>query len=66
VAAEVGSAPDRDVSDRRFAAQLLAGQPATGPLEVVERLLAVQGQDPRGARLPRTRLRPRPATSGVT
>ncbi|MGB6454901.1 MAG: winged helix DNA-binding domain-containing protein [Streptosporangiaceae bacterium] len=51
MAAEVGSAPDRDVSDRRFAAQLLAGQPATGPLEVVERLLAVQGQDPRGARL---------------
>ncbi|MGH3302816.1 MAG: DNA glycosylase AlkZ-like family protein, partial [Streptosporangiaceae bacterium] len=51
MAAQVSLAPDRDVSDRRFAAQLLAGQPATGPLEVVERLLAVQGQDPRGARL---------------
>jgi hypothetical protein len=51
LATEVSSVPDRDVSDRRFAAQLLSGQPATAPLEVVERLLAVQGQDPRGARL---------------
>jgi Winged helix DNA-binding domain len=51
VAAEVGSAPDRDVSDRRFAAQLLSGTPAKTPVDVVERLLAVQGQDPRGARL---------------
>jgi hypothetical protein len=32
-------------------AQLLAGAPAGDPLEVVRRLLAVQGQDPRGARL---------------
>jgi hypothetical protein len=35
----------------RLTAQLLAGQPAGDPLEVVRRLLAVQGQDPRGARL---------------
>lgn len=51
VAAEINQGRDRDVTDRRFAAQLLSGQPAAGPLEVVERLLAVQGQDPRGARL---------------
>jgi uncharacterized protein YcaQ len=35
----------------RLTAQLLAGQPARDPVAVVERLLAVQGQDPRGARL---------------
>lgn len=35
----------------RLTAQLLAGTPARSPLEVVERLLAVQGQDQRGARL---------------
>jgi hypothetical protein len=35
----------------RLSAQLLAGAPARGPVAVVERLLAVQGQDPRGARL---------------
>lgn len=35
----------------RLAAQLLAGPPARDPVAVVERLLAVQGQDPRGARL---------------
>jgi hypothetical protein len=35
----------------RLTAQLLAGTPASGPLEVAERLLAVQAQDPRGARL---------------
>jgi Winged helix DNA-binding domain len=40
-----------DVPARRFAAQLLAGPPARSPVEVVGRLLAVQGQDPRGARL---------------
>jgi hypothetical protein len=43
------SAPDG--RDQRFAAQLLAGSPASSPVEVVGRLLAVQGQDPRGARL---------------
>jgi hypothetical protein len=35
----------------RLSAQLLAGPPARSPEAVVERLLAVQGQDPRGARL---------------
>jgi hypothetical protein len=35
----------------RLSAQLLAGRPALEPLAVVRRLLAVQGQDPRGARL---------------
>ncbi len=35
----------------RLTAQLLAGEPARGPLAVAERLLAIQGQDPRGARL---------------
>jgi Winged helix DNA-binding domain len=46
---------------RRLAAQLLCGRPATDPLGVVERLLAVQGQDGRGARLA---IRAR--TSGLT
>jgi DNA glycosylase AlkZ-like len=36
---------------QRLHAQLLAGRPARDPLEVTRRLLAVQGQDPRGARL---------------
>jgi hypothetical protein len=40
-----------DVAGRRLAAQLLCGTPARGPVEVAERLLALQGQDPRGARL---------------
>jgi Winged helix DNA-binding domain len=35
----------------RFAAQLLAGPRASDPVAVARRLLAVQGQDPRGARL---------------
>ena len=35
----------------RLAAQLLSGPPAGSVVDVVERLLAVQGQDPRGARL---------------
>jgi hypothetical protein len=35
----------------RLTAQLLAGRPARDPIEVTRRLLAVQGQDPRGARL---------------
>jgi hypothetical protein len=35
----------------RLTAQLLAGPPAGGPLEVAGRLLAIQGQDARGARL---------------
>jgi Winged helix DNA-binding domain len=36
---------------RRFAAQLLTGPPARDAAAVVGHLLAVQGQDPRGARL---------------
>jgi hypothetical protein len=51
VPTRVSAVPARDVHDRRFAGQLLAGSRASGPVEVVERLLAVQGQDPRGARL---------------
>jgi hypothetical protein len=39
------------VIPERLTAQLLAGPPARDPVAVVERLLAVQGQDPRGARL---------------
>jgi hypothetical protein len=35
----------------RLTAQLLAGSPLRDPVDVVRRLLAVQGQDPRGARL---------------
>jgi hypothetical protein len=36
---------------RRLAAQLLSGTPAGSVLEVAGRLLAIQAQDPRGARL---------------
>jgi Winged helix DNA-binding domain len=39
------------VTQERLAAQLLAGPPARDPVAVTRRLLAVQGQDPRGARL---------------
>src|ERR1700733_10241863 len=35
----------------RLTAQLLAGAPARTPDTVAERLLAIQAQDPRGARL---------------
>jgi hypothetical protein len=35
----------------RFSAQLLAGSPADGPVQVAERLLAIQAQHPTGARL---------------
>lgn len=35
----------------RLASQLLTGAPADDPVAVTRRLLAVQGQDPRGARL---------------
>jgi hypothetical protein len=35
----------------RIAAQGLSGKPARDPVAVAQRLLAVQGQDPRGARL---------------
>jgi hypothetical protein len=35
----------------RLTAQALSGEPLKRPVDVAERLLAVQGQDPRGARL---------------
>jgi hypothetical protein len=43
--------PRRGLAAERLSAQLLAGPPARDPLDVAERLLAIQGQDPRGARL---------------
>ncbi|HEY3434852.1 MAG TPA: winged helix DNA-binding domain-containing protein [Solirubrobacterales bacterium] len=45
----------------RLTAQALAGEPLRSPEAVAERLLAVQGQDPRGARLA-----VRARTSGLT
>jgi len=41
----------RQILAERITAQGLAGEPAGDPVAVAERLLAVQGQDPRGARL---------------
>jgi hypothetical protein len=41
----------RNIVAERLTAQGLAGEPARDPVAVAERLLAVQGQDPRGARL---------------
>jgi len=52
---------DADLVAERCAAQLLSGSPAATPVDVVTRLLAVQGQDARGARLA---IRAR--TSGLT
>ena len=43
--------PDASPLARRLTAQLLSGSPAADPVAVVERLLAVQGQDLQGARL---------------
>ncbi len=45
------SAGELAVTAQRCAAQLLCGDPAGSPEEVTRRLLAVQAQDPRGARL---------------
>jgi hypothetical protein len=42
---------DKQVQAARFTAQLLADEPARGPVDVAARLLAIQGQDARGARL---------------
>ncbi len=42
---------DRQRVAARLSAQALAGEPLKRPVDVAERLLAVQGQDPRGARL---------------
>jgi hypothetical protein len=47
----MASAQERRVVAERLRSQLLSGSHASDPLEVVRRLLAVQGQDPRGARL---------------
>jgi hypothetical protein len=47
----------------RFSAQALSGQPLRDPTAVAERLLAVQGQDPRGVRLA-VRARSEGLTSG--
>jgi Winged helix DNA-binding domain len=41
----------RDLLVARITAQGLSGEPARDPIAVAERLLAVQGQDPRGVRL---------------
>lgn len=48
----------------RLTAQLLAGPPAADPAAVAQRLLAVQAQDPRGARLA-VRARTRGLTAGA-
>ncbi len=42
---------NRQLVAERLTAQALAGEPLRRPEDVAERLLAVQGQDPRGARL---------------
>lgn len=42
---------DRKIVGERLKAQGIAGAPLPDPVAVAERLLAVQGQDPRGARL---------------
>jgi hypothetical protein len=47
----LGNVPERDVITARMRAQLLTGRPPRAPEAVVERLLAVQAQDARGARL---------------
>jgi DNA glycosylase AlkZ-like len=43
--------PTASIFAERFVSQGLAGSPERSPVAVAERLLAVQGQDPRGARL---------------
>jgi Winged helix DNA-binding domain len=50
-----------EILARRLTAQLLAGEPARDPVAVAGRLLAIQAQDPRGARLA-----VRARTSGLT
>jgi DNA glycosylase AlkZ-like len=49
--ADSGVHGDSQVQAERFTAQLLAGDPARSPVDVAGRLLAIQGQDARGARL---------------
>ncbi|HEY5051872.1 MAG TPA: winged helix DNA-binding domain-containing protein [Solirubrobacterales bacterium] len=41
----------RSAQAERLTAQALSGPPSSTPVAVAERLLAIQGQDPRGARL---------------
>jgi hypothetical protein len=43
--------PELEIVADRLTSQLLAGPPAASAEAVAERLLAIQGQDPRGARL---------------
>jgi hypothetical protein len=43
--------PTASIFAERFVSQGLTGSPERSPVAVAERLLAVQGQDPRGARL---------------
>ncbi len=45
------NSPADQLAASRFAAQLLTGEPASSPVDVAGRLLSIQGQDPRGARL---------------
>lgn len=47
----ITAVPNASTFAERFTAQGLAGAPARDPVAVAEQLLAVQGQDPRGARL---------------
>jgi len=49
--ADLATATADRVTAQRLYAQLLAGKPARTPIEVAERLLAIQAQDGRGARL---------------
>lgn len=51
VTASTPKAVERERDDRRLAAQHLTGPPAGGVVQVVDRLLAVQAQDLRAARL---------------
>ena len=50
-ARRVWQPPAVSLLDERLSAQLLAGPPAEEPVAVAERLLAIQAQDGRGARL---------------
>ncbi|MEO8555470.1 MAG: winged helix DNA-binding domain-containing protein [Actinomycetota bacterium] len=66
VTASTTTAAQRERDDRRLSAQLIVGPPADRVVEVVDRLLAVQAQDLRAARLAvraRTRSRARSLTA---
>jgi hypothetical protein len=51
VAAEPDRPAELETLAERLASQLLSGPPAASAAQVAERLLAIQAQDPRGARL---------------